>query len=78
MIYLLGVSGYIGSAYKSYLEGRLIAFRGLSRSELDYADLATLTAALRADKPEFLINAAGSPESPMWMPVRFTRRSAWR
>jgi dTDP-4-dehydrorhamnose reductase len=64
MIYLLGVSGYIGNAYKSHLERRGIAFRGLSRSELDYADLTTLTAALRADKPEFLVNAAGYTGKP--------------
>jgi dTDP-4-dehydrorhamnose reductase len=64
MIYLLGSSGYLGSAYKAYFERRGIPFRSLSRSEVDYTNPATLTAALRADKPEFLVNAAGYTGKP--------------
>jgi dTDP-4-dehydrorhamnose reductase len=64
MIYLLGGSGYIGNAYKRYLECQGIAFRSISRSAVDYTNLATLTAALRAEKPEFLINAAGYTGKP--------------
>jgi dTDP-4-dehydrorhamnose reductase len=64
MIYLLGGSGYIGNAYKRNFERRGISFRSLSRSEVDYTNLATLTAALRAEKPEFLINAAGYTGKP--------------
>jgi dTDP-4-dehydrorhamnose reductase len=64
MIYLLGGSGYIGAAYRRYLERRRIPFRSLSRSDLDYTNAATLTAALRSGKPEFLINAAGYTGKP--------------
>jgi dTDP-4-dehydrorhamnose reductase len=64
MIYLLGATGYLGNAYKAYFERRRIPFRSLTRSELDYTNLATLSAALRAEKPEFLINAAGYTGKP--------------
>ena len=64
MIYLIGGSGYVGSAYKAYFNRRGIPFRSLSRLELDYTNLATLTAALQTDKPEFLINAAGYTGKP--------------
>ena len=48
----------------SNLERRGVPFRNLSRSELDYTNLSVLTAALREDKPEFLINAAGYTGKP--------------
>ena len=64
MIYLLGGSGYIGSAFASNLKRRGIPFRSVSRSELDYTNLSVLTAALRKDQPEFLINAAGYTGKP--------------
>jgi dTDP-4-dehydrorhamnose reductase len=64
MIYLLGGSGYIGSAYKRYFDRRGIPFRSISRSEVDYTDVATLRAVLRTEKPEFVINAAGYTGKP--------------
>ena len=64
MIFLLGGSGYIGNAYIKYLQRNAIAFRSLSRSDLDYTNPAKLTAVLRAEKPEFLINAAGYTGKP--------------
>ncbi len=64
MIYLLGGSGYVGHAYQALLARKGIAFRNLRRSELDYANTAALTAALKADRPEFLINAAGYSGKP--------------
>ncbi len=64
MIYLLGGSGYVGQAYQDLLAGKGIPFRNLRRSELDYTDVATLTAALRTDRPDFLINAAGYTGKP--------------
>lgn len=63
MIYLLG-SGYVGNAYQACFKRNGVAFRSLSRSEVDYTNLATLTAILRAEKPEFLINAAGYTGAP--------------
>ncbi len=64
MIYLLGGSGYVGQAYQELLRRKNIPHRSLRRSELDYSDPAVLTAALRADRPEFLINAAGYAGKP--------------
>jgi dTDP-4-dehydrorhamnose reductase len=64
MIYLLGGSGYVGQAYQALLKSKSIPFRNLRRSEVDYAQVATLTAALKAGKPDFLINAAGYTGKP--------------
>ncbi len=64
MIYLLGGSGYVGHAYQQLLSRKGIPFRNLRRSELDYANPITLTTALKADRPEFVINAAGYTGKP--------------
>jgi len=64
MIYLLGGSGYVGQAYQALLTRRGIPFRNLRRAELDYTSPPLLTAALRRDRPEFLINAAGYTGKP--------------
>lgn len=64
MIYLLGGSGYVGQAYQALLARKGIPFRNLRRADLDYTNPAVLTAALKADRPEFLINAAGYTGKP--------------
>ena len=64
MIYLLGGSGYVGTAYQALLARKGIPFRNLRRADVNYADRATLTALLRHEKPEFLINAAGYTGKP--------------
>ncbi len=64
MIYLLGGSGYVGQAYQALLARKGIPFRNLRRAELDYTQPALLAAALRRDKPDFLINAAGYTGKP--------------
>jgi len=64
MIYLLGGSGYVGQAYQALLTRKGIPFRNLRRADVDYTNPATLLAALRADRPEFLINAAGYTGKP--------------
>ena len=64
MIYLLGGSGYVGQAYQALLARKGIPFRSLRRSELDYADPRKLGEALRADRPSFLLNAAGYTGKP--------------
>ncbi len=63
-ILLLGGSGYVGSAFQSYLTGRGIPFRNVSRSEVDYARRETLLELLREVRPDFLINAAGYTGKP--------------
>jgi len=64
MIALLGASGYIGSAFVEALERRGSTFVALSRRQLDYTRFSILSAFLRENKPEFLINAAGYAGKP--------------
>lgn len=64
MIYLLGGTGYVGSAYQALFQRKGIAFRNLSRSEVDYTNLDVLRTELRRAKPEFLVNAAGYTGRP--------------
>ena len=64
MIYLLGGSGYVGKAYQAILSRKGIAFRNIRRVDLDYTRLEILSEALRKDRPEFLINAAGYTGKP--------------
>lgn len=64
MIYLLGGSGYVGHAYQALLTRKGVPFRNLRRAELDYANGGVLRDALRRDRPEFLINAAGYTGKP--------------
>ena len=64
MIYLLGGSGYVGKAYQELLTRKGIAFRNIRRVDLDYTRLEILSEALRNDRPEFLINAAGYTGKP--------------
>lgn len=64
MIYLLGGRGYVGQAYQRLLERKGVDFRVLSRDKLDYSDVAALEAALKQDRPDFLINAAGYTGKP--------------
>jgi len=64
MIYLLGGSGYVGSAYQALLQRKGLPCRNLRRAEFDYTDTAALTALLRREKPAFLINAAGYTGKP--------------
>jgi dTDP-4-dehydrorhamnose reductase len=64
MIYLLGGSGYVGQAYQRLFERNGIAYKSLCRLNLDYCNVATLLSALRSEKPEFLINAAGFTGKP--------------
>jgi dTDP-4-dehydrorhamnose reductase len=64
MIYLLGGSGYVGRAYQLWLGRQGRPFKIIRRAELDYTQTDKLLAALRADRPEFLINAAGYTGKP--------------
>ncbi len=63
-ILLLGGSGYVGQSYQDLLLSKGIPFRSPSRADLDYSDVAALTAALKAERPDFLINAAGYTGKP--------------
>jgi 3,5-epimerase/4-reductase len=64
MILLLGGSGYIGQAFTRELERRKLPFKNLSRREVDYTRFDSLLVFLKANKPEFVINAAGYTGKP--------------
>ena len=64
MIYLLGGSGYVGEAFQHTMKRQGITYKNIKRSDLDYTDTATLIEALKADQPDFLINAAGYTGKP--------------
>ena len=64
MIYLLGGSGFVGSAYQALLQRKGLPFRNLRRADFDYTNQAALTELLRREKPAFLINAAGYTGKP--------------
>lgn len=64
MIFLLGGSGYIGQAFQRHFLRHGVAHRAIRRADLDYADPASLLAALRAERPDFLINASGFTGKP--------------
>jgi dTDP-4-dehydrorhamnose reductase len=64
MVFLLGGSGYVGQAFGKELTQRGIPFRTISRKEIHLADHRSLAAALRKEKPKFVINAAGFTGKP--------------
>jgi len=64
MIWILGASGYIGEAFVAEAKKRRLDYRPVARKELDYTDFRTLLAALKKEKPSFVINAAGFTGKP--------------
>ena len=64
MILLLGASGYIGQAFADELKRRNQPFLALARGQVDYSRFDLLLEFLRANKPAFVINAAGYTGKP--------------
>lgn len=64
MILLLGGTGYIGEAFARELARRDLAFRNLSRREVEYTRFDALHALLQANRPEFVVNCAGYTGKP--------------
>ena len=64
MIILLGATGYVGCQFEQLLTQRGLAFRSVSRKDIDYTDREELLQLLRQSKPDFLINAAGYTGKP--------------
>jgi dTDP-4-dehydrorhamnose reductase len=64
VIVLLGATGYMGQQFVTTLKERGLRFLGPSRSQVDYTKFDVLLEYLRANKPEFLINAAGYTGKP--------------
>jgi len=63
-IFLLGATGYIGSAFATELKRRAWPFHAFSREQLDYTNFEVLLKALRELRPTFLLNAAGYTGKP--------------
>ena len=64
MILLLGSTGYIGEAFAHELKRRGKKFLTLSRRRVDYSKFEALLEFLRAEKPAFVVNAAGYTGKP--------------
>ena len=64
MIWILGASGYIGEAFVAEAKKRKLDYRSVSRRNLDYTDFQTLLGALKKEKPDFVVNAAGFTGKP--------------
>lgn len=64
MYILLGGAGYVGTAFQKYLTQTGQPFMSVSRADVNYADPAVLKDFLRAQRPDFLINAAGFTGRP--------------
>ena len=64
MIWILGASGYIGEAFVAEAKKRKLDYRSVSRRNLDYTDFRTLLGALKKEKPDFVVNAAGFTGKP--------------
>ena len=64
MIWILGGSGYIGEAFVAEAKKRKLDYRSVSRRNLDYTDFRTLLGALKKEKPDFVVNAAGFAGKP--------------
>ena len=64
MILLLGSTGYIGEAFAHELKRRGKKFLTLSRRRVDYSKFEAMLEFLRAEKPAFVVNAAGYTGKP--------------
>ncbi|MBW8863829.1 MAG: sugar nucleotide-binding protein, partial [Verrucomicrobia bacterium] len=64
MILLLGATGYIGEAFVTELKRRKTDFVTLSRKQVDYTRFDLLLEFIRAQKPSFIVNAAGFTGKP--------------
>ena len=64
MIFIFGGSGYVGQAFCDLLTSKGLAFRSVSRSEINYADESALRTWLTRAKPNFIINCAGYTGKP--------------
>jgi len=64
MIFLLGASGYVGGAFQRELTRRGLAYRAVSRAELDYTRFRMLVDALKSHRPRLVIHCGGFTGKP--------------
>jgi dTDP-4-dehydrorhamnose reductase len=64
MIFLLGASGYVGSAFQRELTRRGLPHEPISRAKLDYSRFRVLVDALKQHRPEMVIHCGGFTGRP--------------
>ncbi len=64
MFLILGGSGYVGTAFRKLFDEKSIAYRSVSRKEVDYTCRDSVINLVRETKATFLINAAGYTGKP--------------
>jgi len=64
MIFLLGASGYIGSAFRRELARTWLPHRAISRVDLDYSKFRVLFDALKRHRPDLVIFCGGFTGRP--------------
>jgi dTDP-4-dehydrorhamnose reductase len=64
MIWILGASGYIGEAFVAEAKKRKLDYRSVAQCILDYTNFRTLLGALKKERPDFVVNAAGFTGKP--------------
>ena len=64
MIFLLGASGYVGSAFQRELMRRGLSYQAISRAQLDYSQFRVLADALKSHRPELVIHCGGFTGKP--------------
>jgi dTDP-4-dehydrorhamnose reductase len=64
MIFLLGASGYVGSAFRRELARTWLPHRAISRVDLDYTNFRVLADALRLHRPDLVIFCGGFTGRP--------------
>ena len=64
MIVLIGSTGYVGSAFRTHLESKGVAYRALSGKDLTQGSKEAFAEVLRGLSASFLINCAGYTGKP--------------
>src|SRR5271154_1834121 len=64
MIFLLGASGYVGSAFRRELAKAWLPHRAISRVDLDYTKFRPLFDALKQHRPDLVILCGGYTGRP--------------
>jgi len=63
-VLLIGGNGYVGTAFREFLETRQISFQNLSRKDFDYYKVEALSQVIKDYRPDVLINCAGYTGKP--------------
>jgi len=64
MIFLLGATGYVGSAFHRELLRRGLPYEAISRTRLDYTNFRVLVEALKQNRPKLVIHCGGFTGKP--------------